>query len=360
MNRRFLLPAAAAAITLTLALTVALALRPVHADGSAAAKPSVLVTLAPLKRGSLPHVVVGYGTVGPASSGRKLVMAPVSAIVGTLYVRLGQQVPKGAPLIRLDPSPTTAASYAQARSALSVARHLVQSTRKLTVLHLATRQELANAQKSESDARAALAALNAVGAGGGRTVRAPFAAIVTTLTARPGEIVSAGTPLLDLAAPGHLVLTVGVVPAQAAEVNADDPAKVTLVGATQPVTGRVLLRGAVAQSGSGLVPVEISLPPGSLLPGEMAEAAITTREMEGYVVPHEALLVNEKGAPYVVQAANGIAHKVPVRVLDANGDRDLISGALDPRAWLVLTGNYQLDDGMRIRIADPKHGGGGE
>jgi membrane fusion protein (multidrug efflux system) len=357
MNRRFLLPAAAAAIVLTLALIVTLALRPAHAGGSAAAKPSVLVTLAPLKRGSLPHVVVGYGTVGPASSGRKMVMAPVSAVVGTLYVRLGQQVPKGAPLIRLDPSPTTAASYAQARSALSVARHLVESTRKLVVLHLATRQQLATARKSESDARAALVALNAVGAGGTRTVRAPFAAIVTTLTARPGQIVSAGTPLLDLAAPGHLVLTVGVVPAQAGEVNADDPAKVTLVGGTQPVAGRVLLRGAVAESDTGLVPVEISLPPGSLLPGEMAEAAITTHEMEGYVVPHEAILVDDNGAPYVVQAFDGIAHKVPVRVLDADGARDVISGALDRHAWLVLTGNYQLDNGMRIRVADPKQGG---
>ncbi|HET9106594.1 MAG TPA: efflux RND transporter periplasmic adaptor subunit [Steroidobacteraceae bacterium] len=359
MNRRFLLPVAAIAIVLTLALTAALALRPAHADASGAAKPSVLVTLAPLKRGSLPHVVIGYGTVVPASSGRKMVMAPVSAVVGTVDVRLGQQVPKGAPLMRLDPSPTTAASYDQARSALAVAKHLVQSTRKLMVLHLATQQQLANAQKSESDARAALVALNAVGAGGERIVRAPFSAIVTTLTARPGEIVSAGTPLLDLAAPGHLVLTVGVVPAQAAEVNADDPAKVTLVGGTRPVAGRVLLRGAVAEADTGLVPVEISLPPGSLLPGEMAEAAITTRAMEGYVVPHKALLVDEKGSPYVVQAANGIAHKVPVRVLDANGARDVITGALDPRAWLVLTGNYQLDNGMRIRLADPKQGGGG-
>lgn len=358
MNRRFLLPAAAVAVVLTLALTVTLALRPAGAAAPAAAEPSVLVTLAPLEKGSLPHLVIGYGTVGPATSGRQMVMAPVSAVVGTLYVRLGQQVPKGAPLLRLDPSPTTAASYAQARSALSVARHLVQSTRKLMVLHLATRQELANAQKSESDARAALAAMNAVGAGGVRTVRAPFSAIVTTLTARPGQIVSAGTPLLDLAAPGHLVLTVGVVPAQAGEVNADDPAKVTLVGGTRPVAGRVLLRGAVAESDTGLVPVEISLPPNSLLPGEMAEAAISTRRIEGYVVPHEALLVDDKGNPYVVQASNGIAHKVPVRVLGVNGARDVITGALDQHAWLVLTGNYQLDNGMRIRLADPAKGGG--
>lgn len=352
MSRRFLLPVVSAATAFALALIVIVALRPARADGSAAPKPAVLVTLTHLRQGSLPHVVIGYGTVEPASTGRKMIMAPVSAIVGEVYVRLGQQVPRGAPLVRLDPSPTTAASYTQAKSALMVATRLVASTRKLVALHLATQQQLADARKSQSDARAALAALNTVGAGGARTVRAPFPAIVTNLTASPGAIVAEGTALLDLAAPAKLVLNVGVVPAQAGEVNADDPAKVTLVGGTQPITGRVLLRGAVAESGTGLVPVAISLPAGSLLPGEMAEAAITTRSFSGYVVPHEAVLVNDSGAPYVVQAVDDVAHKVPVRIIDAHGDQDVISGKLDARAPLVLAGNYQLDDGMKIRLAN--------
>lgn len=356
MSRRFPLPAVFAAIVLVLALIPILALRPAHADGSASAKPSVLVTLARLREGSLPHLVIGYGTVEPASTGRETLMAPVSAIVGAVYVRLGQQVPKGAPLVRLDPSPTTAASYSQARSALTVARRLVASTRKLVVLHLATEQQLADARKSESDARAALAAFNAVGAGGERIVRAPFPAIVTTLAASPGAIVSEGAALLDLAAPGSLVLNVGVVPAQAGEVNANDHAKVTPVGGTRPIAGRVLLRGSVVESGTGLVPVEVELPPGSLLPGEMAEAAITTRERKGYVVPHEAVLVNDSGVPYVVQAINDVAHKVPVRIVDAHDNQDVIAGKLDARAPLVLVGNYQLDDGMKIRLADPGKG----
>jgi membrane fusion protein (multidrug efflux system) len=351
MSRRFLLPAVALAIAVIVGLIWVVALHPERADGTKSATPSVLATLTPLTEGSLAHVVVGYGTVGPASTGRKTVMAPVSAVVGEVYVRLGEQVPKGAPLIRLEPSPTTAAAYSQASSALRVARRLVASTRKLVVLHLATEQQLSQARKTESDARAALAALDAVGAGGKRDIRAPFPAIVTTLSATPGAIVAAGAPLLELAAPRHLVLTVGVVPAQAGEIHADDAAQVTLVGGTRSVAGRVALRGSVAESGTGLVPVEISLPAGSFLPGEMAEAAITTRELKGYVVPHQAILVDDRGAPYVVQAIDDVAHEVPVRVLDAHGDHDVIAGKLDAHAPIVLAGNYQLADGMRIRPA---------
>jgi membrane fusion protein, multidrug efflux system len=350
MTRRSFAGAACLALSAVMMLPLACA------DGGddSNSKQSVLVTLSRLKEGSLPSVIIGYGTVEAANSGRKTIMAPESAVIGAIFVRLGEQVPAGAPLLELSPSPASAASYMQAKSALTVAEQLVASTDRLASLHLATAQQVADAQKAESDARAQLHALDRVGAGGSKAIRAPFPAIVTALPATSGAIVAEGAPLMDLAAPGRLVLTVGVVPAQAGEIHSGDKAEVTLVGAEQPVAANVLLRGAVAESDTGLVPVEVALPPGKFLPGEMAEAAITTAVRRGYVVPHSAILVNDSGHPYVVQAVNGVAHKVSVQVLDANGDRDVITGALDPRAPLVLTGNYQLDDGMKVRLADPQ------
>jgi len=334
------------------AASAALGLGPAGADDASDSNSSVLVTLTPLKQGSLPHIVIGYGTVEPSAAGDETIMAPAAAVVAEIDVRLGEKVPAGAPLIRLAPSPATAASYTQARSALAVAERLVASTRKLVAGHLATVQQLADAEKSESDARSTLQALDAVGAGGPHVIRAPFRAIVTTLSTTPGAIVAEGTALLDLAAPQSLVLNVGVVPAQAAAIHANDTAAVRLIGGARPVSAKVLVCGAVAEADTGLVPVEISLPPAGFLPGEMAQAAITTGEQSGYLVPHAAILVNDGGEPYVVQAVNGVAHKVPVQVLVAHGARDVISGKLDARAPLVLSGNYQLDDGMKVRLAD--------
>jgi RND family efflux transporter MFP subunit len=277
-------------------------------------------------------------------------------VVEDVYVRLGEQVAAGAPLVRLVPSAATAAAYSQAKSAVAVAERLVTSTQNLVAHHLATRQQLADAEKSASDARAQLQALEAVGAGGARITRAPFGAIVTALSASPGAIVTEGGALAELADAQKLVLTVGVVPAQADGIAPNNSAAVTLVGADQPVPGRVLMRGNVAEADTGLVPVEISLAPGRFLPGEMAQAAITTGDVKGYVVPHEAVLVNDTGAPYVVQAIGDKAKKVAVTVVGSSGDRDVIAGALDARAPLVLTGNHQLDDGMKIRVADPNAG----
>lgn len=334
-----------------LALTAA-ALPP-RACAAAASSPSVLVTLTPLRSGSLPHVVVAYGTVEPSNTGGRAMMAAESGVIGTVYVRVGQPVAAGAKLVEILPSPQSAAAYHQGLSSLRVARALVRSTRKLYSLHLATNEQLAAAEKSELDAEANLAALRATGAGGPQVLRAPFASVVTGLTALTGSIVSMGSPVLTLASPDHLVLAAGVVPSQAFSMAVGDSAVVQATGSDDWVHARVAMSGAASTPNTGLVPVQIALPAGKFIPGQVARARITTAEVKGFLVPHAALLVNERGAPYVVQAVEGIARKVPVRVLDEYDDQDIISGALDPHAPVVLAGDYQLDNGMHIRIAKP-------
>jgi membrane fusion protein, multidrug efflux system len=320
---------------------------------SAETGPSVLVETAPLRSGSLPHIVTAYGSVEAGSSGHQTVMAPAAAVIGEIDIRQGEEVAAGAPLLRILPSPAMAASYAQAGSALRVADQLVARTRNLVEGHLATRQQLADAEKTRSDARAALDALAAQGAGGPRVLRSPFPAIVLAIATQQGAIVAEGSSLLDLARRDALVLRVGVVPAQAMSVAAGDKVEVTPMGGHAPIAAKVALRGSVVDPATGLVPVDIALPPNALLPGEMAQAAITTGLTRGYIVPHKAILVDQHGAPYVVQAVHETAKKVAVRVLGAAGDQNVIAGALDPAAPLVLTGNYQLDDGMKVRLADP-------
>ncbi len=311
------------------------------------------VTTTTLQKGSLPVTTHAYGHVEASADARRTIMAPLSATIEEVLVRQGAEVAKDTPLIRLMPSPQEAAAYSQAQTALQVARELVQRTRKMVRQHLVTGQQLAQAQKSKSDAQAALAALKTQGADGPVILRAPFAAIVTTVSVQQGAIVARGTTLLDLSRPDDLVLKAGVVPAKAATIGQGDPARVTLIGGSRSFSGKVVLCGAIVDPVTGLVPVEIALPAGKFFPGESAEAAIATSRAEGYLVPHAAILVDEKGGTYVVQAVGGAAKMVPVHILAAGADQNVIVGRLDATAPLVLTGNYQLEEGMKLRIAPP-------
>ena len=322
--------------------------------GLAAAQetPSVQVQLTQLKKGSLPQTVAVYGTVEPSASALRTVVAPAAAIVDQIYVRQGQDVDDNAPLLRLLPSPATQAAYSQAESALRVASDMVVRTRSMVQQHLATAQQLADAEKSQTDAKVALAALQAQGAGGANILKAPFRAVVTAIATSPGTIVSEGAPLLSLASPAELVLKAGAIPAEATSIGVNDPATITALNRVGGVSGKVLLRGGMVDPASGTIPIEITLPAGKFLPGQAAVATITTGQVSGYVVPHEAVLVDDQGHPYVVQAQNMTAKQVPVRILEAAGDLDVVDGPLDAAAPLVLAGNYQLEDGMKIRTSE--------
>ncbi len=322
---------------------------PARAD-EGAAPVSVLVQTTAVKKGSLPRIVIAYGAAQAAPSARDSLMAPVAAVVADVYVRTGQSVAKGAPLVALAPTPQTGAAYAAAASAAKLSSDALVRTRQLRAESLATELQLAAAEKADTDARAALAALRAQGAAGTTVLRAPAAAVVTAVGANQRAIVAEGTPLVDLARPGGLVLLAGVVPAEAATIKPGDQVAVTPIGSQASYPAKVLLRGAAVDPGNGLVPIEVSLPAGALLPGESAQAAITTGHVTGFVVPHVAVLVNDQGGTYVVQAIAGAAKLVPVRVLLPGGASDVVDGALDAAAPLVLAGAYQLQDGMKVRF----------
>ena len=320
--------------------------------------PTALVRLTKLEKGSLPRIVEAFGRAEPGPSARQTIQAPLAAVVDRTFVKAGQEVAEGAPLIRLAPSPATAASYRQAESALAVAQEAQRRTGSLLTQHLATAQQLADARKGVVDAQAALDAMRAEGAGEPQILRAPFGAVVTAVPADVGALVARGAPLLDLVKPQELVLRAGLVPEQAATVKTGSAARVTPLGAAQSSSGRVLLRGSLVDPQTGLVPIDIELRPGSLLPNQMAEAAIVTEQVEGFVVPHEALLVDESGEPYVVQAKEGVGHRSP-RARPARGRRKRCRG------WRVRSGGFarprwQLPDrgrhaGSRCQL--PTHGG---
>jgi len=321
------------------------------AGGDAGASPSVRVQTMPLTRGSLARTVSAYGVVQAEPAAQESIVAPLAARVGQLYVRTGQAVRAGSALVLLLPSPSTRASYAQALAAVQVGTQATRHTRELLAQYLATRQQLADAEQAEGDARAALQALQAQGADGPHTLRAPFDAIVTGVSVAVQALVGEGSALLELARPSGLVLTVGVPPESAASIAAADPVRITPVGAGTSYAGRVLERGAIVQNDTGLVPVQVGLPPQRFLPGESAQAVIRVGDVSGYLVPHAAVLIDDDGNPYVVQAVQGAAKLVHVQVLDSQGAQDIISGALDEHDALVLTGNYQAQDGMRLRFA---------
>ncbi|HQT62920.1 MAG: hypothetical protein B7Z75_07615 [Acidocella sp. 20-57-95] len=316
-------------------------------DGS-----SILVTTAAITQGSLPQVVTMYGSIATAAPAQQTLVAPLQAQVRDVYVRAGAVVAQGAPLLRFMPTPASELAYTQAESAAKLATALQQRTETLVMGHMATDQQLFQANKDAADARATLASLKAQGADGPHIMRAPFKAIVTSVNAAPGAVVAAGDALVGIAPPDKLELAAGVVPDQANAVNVGDAVVLTPIGQGPAINGKVSFRAAVVEASNGLVPVDIEVLGGQAMLGEMFRADVTVGQVSGYIVPHDAVLVNPAGQTYIVQDNKGAAKFVVVQVLNSTQDQDVVRGPVDINAPVIRSGNYQLNDGDKIRLSD--------
>jgi len=61
------------------------------------------------------------------------------------------------------------------------------------------------------------------------------------------------------------------------------------------------------------------------------------------------VLSDAEGA-YLFQTDGGKAHRVAVTIVGSADGQIAVTGAIDPAKPIVLQGNYQLEDGMEVRL----------
>jgi multidrug efflux pump subunit AcrA (membrane-fusion protein) len=201
---------------------------------SAAGTPSVLVwTQAPV-RGSLPDSVTAYGTAVPAVNGGMTLSVQSEGRVLKLFVTPGEAVHAGQALVDFEISAAARSNYEQAISALKLGQEERTRTARLLAQQLATRDQLAKADKATADAQAALSALEREYGGKPRhTLVAPFDGVVSAVPVAQGARVQPGIALVSLTRTNGLVVTVGVEPAQRHRLQLGQPVQLEALGSPQ-------------------------------------------------------------------------------------------------------------------------------
>jgi len=322
--------------------------------------PSVLVQTQAARQGSLPRMLTAYGSVQPSADGGSEALSFLRAgQVLRMTAVLGQQVHSGQALVTISADPAALATFRQATSALTLAQGERDRMAQMLAQHLATRDQLAQADKAVADAQSTLQSLNRAGGGSAeQTLDAPFDGVVSAVMVSPGTRVAAGAPLVTLARSGRFVVSVGVEPGQRSLLAPGQPTQVEPLDGGPPVSGSVLSVGGMLDPVSRLLPVLVTLAPGdgqteaaaNLLSGSPVRAVVQVGEMRGWLVPRNAVMTDAKGA-YLFQVNGATAARVDVRVVGMAGDTTVVDGTLDGSRALVTSGNAQLQDGGLVRMA---------
>ncbi|MFM0077919.1 efflux RND transporter periplasmic adaptor subunit [Paraburkholderia sediminicola] len=342
----------------------------VHAAGAASAASAsagddaadqsvVSVQTVRVQRAVIAQPVRAYGIVAASASNLTTINLPYIARIVQMRVQAGQSVTRGTPLFVVQADPAAVLASTQAKSAVTLAQGELARTQSLYDKGLATQSQLATARKAAEDAQQALAAQNQTGvANGNKVIGAPIDGVVLQVSAAQGDQVQPGAAILQLAGgngkDARTNVMLGVEPSDVPAIRTGDV--VTLHGlstslARAAADGRVVLVGASVDQQSQLVNVGANVPLGqsAFIPGTRVSADIATRSGTHWVVPRAAVLKDDKGA-YVFQVTpQNKARRVAVVTQVENGDRYGVDGPIDAAEGLVVSGNYELKDGMAVR-----------
>ena len=236
---------------------------------------------------------------------------------------------------------------------MAAAKKDLASTQQKFSDHLATNSDLLNSQQSLDAAQLKIDALINSGAGGKQKLLAPASGIVGKIDVQEGQIVPAGGPLLEIAAGNRIAARLGLEPDDAAQLHIGDPVILSEIrsGSSANVSGKIELITRQIDHETGLVDVLVAFPvDAGLLLGGFVRGRFSTASAQGLIVPRSAALPTDDGyGIFTVEDGHAAEHKVTLGLQD---DQDtIIQGeGLKPDSLVVVSGNYELEDGMAVTV----------
>ncbi|HET7313464.1 efflux RND transporter periplasmic adaptor subunit [Salinisphaera sp.] len=322
----------------------------------AAGQPSVRVRTAPVKRQQMAETITALGQIRPDPQSQIAIGATYAAFVQQLDVTLGQSVCAGEALLTLRTAPAARANYLSAKARVHYARESLARKRKLLEQHLATHADVNAAEQALATAKAAFAAQKALGTGEKtRVIKAPFTGIVSKLSVQPGVQVQAGNPLLRLAKRDSLEAVLGLEPDESNRVEKGTAVRVEALFADgNGVESRISQVNAAVDPNTRLVNAIVRLDgdrAGAFLPGMRVKGTLVLTRRTTLAVPRSAVLHDRQG-DYVFVVRQGKAHRINVATGIENNGLIGVAGKLKAGQPVVVTGNYELSEGMAVRRGD--------
>jgi len=316
-------------------------------------EPSVLVTTAPVVSQNLASSLKAFGVLQADPDQVLSLSLPHAGLINRIWIRLGQRVKSGDRLLEIVTSPEARMQYLQASSAVDFAERELERQQRLYEEHLATSAQLDTAKRALQDATTTMKALAQTGQDvSEETLRSPMDGIVTQLNVSQGERVQASTTAMLIAAEHRLIARLGVEAEDLAKVGVGKP--VTLSSVFDPdvrIESEIREVHAMVDPSTQLVEVLAEIPQAQsrqLVLGSRVVGLIRVAEKSALAVPRTAVLSEGENA-YVFTVASGHAVRVPVTVGIEQDALVEISGAIKAGDPVVISGNYELEDGMAVR-----------
>jgi RND family efflux transporter MFP subunit len=323
-------------------------------SGEQLPEPVAQVWVAVAKADSLTETLSTFGSVIPAPGSAQSFAVPFECVVQRVLVSAGQRVTQGQALVRVVPSPEVQLAANQARAALVAQQTVTGDTRRRFELGLATRDEGAQADEALANAQAQVQKFDQWTTQG--QLLSPASGLVREVMVNEGAVVPAGNPIVSVALQHRFEVQLGVEPEDIFMLQTGQPVRLRAVDRSggADIVGRIRSIGQQVSLDTRLVEVLVALPDKTdgMLLNQFVHADIEIRGTRGLIVPRSAVLPQEdRFWLFTVHDGRALQHTV---VLGVETDSLVqVNGAgLAAGDSVVILGNYELTDSMRVHVLD--------
>ncbi|MGE5205655.1 MAG: efflux RND transporter periplasmic adaptor subunit [Chlamydiota bacterium] len=185
-------------------------------------------------------------------------------------------------------------------------------------------------------------------------IRSPISGVVTDRPLYPGEMATAGTPLLTVMDLSHVIAKAHIPQAEAALLKVGDAATLTAAGRNQPIPATVTVVSPALDPSSTTVEVWVDAANARqyLRPGSSVHISMLAQTIpDALTVPASAVLTESGGTTSVmVIGSDGRAHHREVRVGVRQDNQVQIISGLSAGERVVTAGAYGLPDNTRVQV----------
>jgi multidrug efflux pump subunit AcrA (membrane-fusion protein) len=186
-------------------------------------------------------------------------------------------------------------------------------------------------------------------------IRSPINGVITDRPLYPGEMATAGTPLLTVMDISQVTAREHIPQQSAALLKTGDQATISAPGLDKPIAGKVSVISPALDPNSTTVEVWVQAknPGGHLKPGTSVQVSALARTVpDAITIPAAALLTAQDGTTSVmVVGSDSRAHQKDVKVGIRDQDRIQIVKGLQAGDRIVASGAYGLPDNSKITTA---------
>ena len=316
-------------------------------EAEAAADATATVKTASAVLGATPDTVGVFGVAEAGPGAERAMSVQAEAVMERIVAPTGTAVRAGAVVAILRPSPTSRLDASKAASDLAAADAAYARAKRLRADGLVSDADVETARAAAASAgatRAATAQRN-----GTLVLHAPTAGTVQTLTAKPGDVIAAGTTVATIGATGEMRARFGVDPSVAVRVHPGQPIQLSTINGGSTIESTVSGVDPQVDATTRLASVFARVPAGQGIgPGAALRGSIRVGgTANGITIPYAALL-DDGGHSYVFVVQGGVAKKRDVSPGSSTGDTIAILKGLAPGEKVVTEGGTALDDGMKV------------